>query len=76
LYSIGIHGTDDNYIFVVGRSNVEPYPGAIYHYNGNDWFNFQNLNIPGFVYAEVWTDGREAFVVGITGQKSIVLHGK
>jgi hypothetical protein len=76
LYSIGIHGTDDNNIFVVGRSNVEPYPGAIYHYNGNDWFNFQNLNIPGFVYAEVWTDGREAFVVGITGQKSIVLHGK
>jgi len=76
LYSIGIYGTDDDNIFVVGRSNVEPYPGAIYHYNGNDWFNFQNLNIPGFVYAEVWTDGREVFVVGGTGQKSIVLHGK
>jgi hypothetical protein len=76
LYSIGIYGTDDNNSFVVGRSNVEPYPGAIYHYNGNDWFNFQNLNIPGFVYAEVWTDGREVFVVGVTGQKSIVLHGK
>jgi hypothetical protein len=76
LYSIGIHGTDDSNIFAVGRSNVEPYPGAIYHYNGNDWFNLQNLNILGVVYAEVWTDGREVFVVGTTGQKSIVLHGK
>jgi len=76
LYSIGIHGTDDNNIFVVGRSNLEPYPGAVYHYNGSDWFNFQNLNIIDFVYFEVWTDGREVFVLGHRGNQSVVLHGK
>ncbi len=76
LYSIGIYGTDDNNIFAVGRSNVAPYPGAIYHYNGSDWFNFQNLNITDFVYFDVWTDGREVFVLGHRGNQSVVLHGK
>ncbi len=76
LWSFGIHGTSDNNLFVVGRSNTGNYPGAVYHYNGKDWFQYKNLENPQYSYYEVWTDGDEVFIVGTAGSKSIVLHGK
>lgn len=67
-----VFGTDDANIFVVGGF------GTVLHYNGQNWFRFTQFDNPDMIYTGVWTDGTEAFVVGYTlsGQKSIILHGK
>ena len=36
----------------------------IYHYNGTDWKEIEQLTSPKADYWAVWTDGKEAFVVG------------
>jgi len=76
LWSYGIHGTDDNNLLVVGRSNTDDYPGTVYHYNGSNWFIYKNLENLENEYYGVWTDGDEVFITGITGSQTIVLHGK
>jgi len=72
----GISGTDDNNIFVVGHL------GQAYHFNGTDWKNIADKfsKDSGTLYASVWTDGTEAFILEQpqTGfpQKTVVWHGK
>ena len=69
-----IYGTSDNDLFIVGKSvNGD---GAVHHYNGSDWFFYENLENPNFIYYRVWTDGEEVFVTGRAYPQSIVLHGK
>jgi len=65
-------GTSDHNIFVVGHF------GTVLHYNGTDWFQFKDMDNLGVVYSGVWTDGKEAFIVGYTndGGKTLILHGK
>jgi hypothetical protein len=66
-------GTSDNNIFAA--TNVK-----VYHYNGTDWKEIEQLTLPGADYWAVWTDGTEAFVVGhiydAPYQKTIIWHGK
>ena len=70
----GMTGTSDQNVFLVGDF------GKVYHYNGSDWFQFQNLFDENIVYTGVWFDGREAFVVGYTSagfpNKTVVQHGR
>jgi hypothetical protein len=68
-----ITGTSDDNIFVVGRL------GTVLHFNGHDWYQYQQFANPDAVLGGVWTDGNEAFIVGYTAsfpQKTIILHGK
>jgi hypothetical protein len=77
LRSIDIFGIGDDNLFVVGRSGAEIF-GEVYHYNGRDWFQIKSARLPKVFYLGIWTDGREAFVVGVTNdfpQKTIILHG-
>lgn len=76
----GVAGTADDNFFVTGSSFQEGiFYGVVYHYNGVDWFQFNNFLLPDVILYNVWTDGREVFAVGNTTgfpQVSIVLHGK
>jgi hypothetical protein len=69
-----IWGTSNNNIFAIG------FRGKVYHYNGTDWKQIEQLYNSDINYYGVWTDGTEAFVVGQifdgTYQKTIVWHGK
>jgi hypothetical protein len=66
-------GTTDGNIFAVGDF------GEVLHFDGNDWYQFSNINYPDINYASAWTDGTEVFLVGFTSsfpQKTIIVHGK
>ena len=69
-----IAGISEQNFFVVGDY------GNVYHYNGSDWYQFQQLKNENIVYTGVWTDGNEAFICGFTTngypQKTIVWHAK
>ena len=71
-----IDGTSDDNLFAVGQAPGNIVRGAVMHYNGSDWFSYKETEIPGAIYYDVWTDGKEVFVVGNIGFTSIVLHGK
>ena len=72
----GIYGTSPNNILAAGRNIEGP---AIYHWDGVSW---EEINLPEGILPEdvlllgIWTDGREAFIVGNIGGMSYVLHGK
>ncbi len=67
-------GTSDKNIFAVGNG------GRVYHFNGTDWKQIEELNDSQIDYFAVWTEGTEAFVAGSIFadgvQKTIVWHGK
>ena len=72
-----MYGLSDENMFAVGK------PNTVYHYNGNDWYLFNELQLPDLSwYSGIWTDGREAFIIGRTSGysgstlKTIILHGK
>ena len=69
-----IAGISEQNFFVVGDY------GNVYHYNGSDWYQYQQLKNENIVYTGVWTDGNEAFICGFTTNgypmKTIVWHGK
>ncbi len=68
-----VTGTSDNNIFAVGHF------GTVLHFNGHNWYQFQQFVNPDAVLWGVWTDGTEAFVVGFTAlfpEKTIILHGR
>jgi hypothetical protein len=52
--------------------------GNVFHYNGIDWFQYEGLKDLNVVYSGIWTNGKEAFIVGYTndGGKTVILHGK
>jgi hypothetical protein len=49
---------------------------SLYHYNGSDW---KKIDLPvsdEVAFYDVWTDGREAFIVGHDGNRTFIAHGK
>ena len=77
LRSYGIHGNRQDNLFVVGKASQEPYPGVLYHYNGQDWSIIHDMVRDNQALIEVWTDGREVFIVARSeGTISMVYHGK
>ncbi len=76
LTSFDVYGSSDDNLFAVGRSNTGHCQGVVYHYNGKDWFAYQELESQEYYYTEVWTDGLEVFITGRNGTDTIILHGK
>jgi hypothetical protein len=74
VFLTGINGTSDDNFFVVGHR------GVVLHWNGNDWHPYQQFGDHYLVLQDVWTDGKEVFIVGITlesyPQETVILHGK
>ncbi|MBI3193504.1 MAG: hypothetical protein HYZ34_03430 [Ignavibacteriae bacterium] len=72
----GIYGSHENNIFFVGQF------GRVYHWNGNDWFQFTAfppsiISLSTEWMFDIWTDGNEVFIVGqADGQRTLILHGK
>jgi hypothetical protein len=60
---------NENDVIIVGLR------GLVYHYNGNDWYQFQSLFYPNVDYGGCWRTDKEVFVVGTDGNKTVVLHG-
>ncbi len=75
-YISGMYELREDYIFVVGHYS------HLAFYDGKSWSRLTQLEakIPGVIYYDVWTDGKEVFIVGnLTDgvpMKSIVWHGK
>lgn len=69
-FTRGVYGIAEDNMFAVGTS--------VWHWNGNDWYEFTNLPAQRIVNYKVWTDGREVFIVGVglDDDNSYVLHGK
>jgi len=65
-----VFGVSKNNIFAVGTY------GTVYHYNGSDWYQFEQFKSDMFHFWSGWTNGNEVFIVGNNFRKSIVLHGK
>ncbi|MEX0736651.1 MAG: hypothetical protein WD182_04360 [Bacteroidota bacterium] len=65
-------GSSDTNIFAVGDF------GTVLHYNGIDWYEFEELKNPNIVFSSVWTDGNQVFIIGFFngGSKTVVLRGK
>ncbi len=69
-----IFGTSESNLFVT------TYRSTLLHYNGFEWYRYDNLKFSSIGYVSGWTDGREVFVIGQTfgsyPEKTIVLHGR
>lgn len=72
-----IHGTCDKNIFAVCQS-MDGF--ILLHFNGIDWYVFEELQREDVFYRDVFTIDNEVFVVGYTSgawpSKTIVWHGK
>jgi hypothetical protein len=78
MRSRAIDGTDAN-LFVVGTSGVNGLSGEVYHYNGTDWFHFEQLQLTDVLYQSVWVGDSDVFLVGNTfnfPQVTLILHGQ
>ena len=75
-YISGMYELREDYIFVVGHFS------HVSFFNGTNWSRLTEIEnkIPDVVYKDVWTDGKEVFIVGhLSNQipnKTIVWHGK
>jgi hypothetical protein len=68
LYYLG--GSNENNLFACGGM------ATLYHYNGSDW---KRITLPlstDVALYGVWTDGREAFIVGHDGNRTFIARGK
>lgn len=65
-----VKGTAPNNLFAVGSFC------SVYHYNGNDWYRFEQFNNPDIFFTDIWTDGTEVFILGSDGLTTYVFHGK
>jgi hypothetical protein len=75
----GMAASSASNVFAVGSAGGPSPAGRVYHYNGSDWFEYSQLRLADVHFAAVWTDGREAFILGTTSgfpMKTLVLHGK
>ena len=71
--------SEDN-MFIAGWSYPEPgkVTGLVYHYNGKDFYSFDNLKLADVTLLGAWWNGTDIFIVGYTQkypQKTIILHG-
>jgi len=69
-YFRDINGSSVENLFAVGNF------GAVYHFNGQDWFPFSQFASDEIHYNASWTNGNEVFIVGTGNGKSYVLHGE
>jgi len=67
LYS-KIKGTSERNMFVVYES--------VQHYNGTNWAELTMPIPPTFPLTDIWTDGKEVFIVGNDGNTTYIFHGK
>ena len=70
LHFRNINGSSVENLFAVGNF------GAVYHFNGQDWFPFSQFASDEIHYNASWTNGNEVFIVGTGNGKSYVLHGE
>ena len=72
-----IHGTNDNNIFITYASFGKY---RVMHFNGTDWYEYEQLQCENVFYQDVFTIDNEVFVVGYTlgtwPSKTIVWHGQ
>lgn len=71
----------ENNMFIVGWDfpEVGKIRGLVFHYNGDNFYLYENLRLDDVRFIDVWWNGEEVFIVGSTfnfPQKSIILHGK
>lgn len=71
--SYGINGPGDDNLMV-----NNPRDKRVYHHDGIDWQEIEELHFTDLSYVNdgIWYDGKEAFVVGWLGSKTVVFHGK
>jgi hypothetical protein len=68
IYKVG--GVSSTNFFACGGM------ATLYHYNGSDW---KRITLPlstDVAFYGIWTDGREAFIVGHDGNRTFIAHGK
>ena len=79
ITTAGIAATSENNIFISG---IKSNSGFVYHYNGNDFYLYENLQLQNVSLYDAWTDGKEVFILGAnyfdlnSTLKTIILHGK
>ncbi len=79
FYSKAMMGAADDNLFIVGYDGSNGIYGKVIHHNGEDWYEFNQFQFPDVEFWDVWSDGKEVFVVGYTldyPQVTLVLHGK
>ena len=80
-YTFGIEALSEENIFITGWIYSTPgnIKSLLYHYNGQDFFLYEDLMLDDVSLFDAWSNGNEVFVVGYTHsfpQISVVLHGK
>jgi hypothetical protein len=78
-FTFGIEALSENNMFIVGWDFATPIRGLVYHYNGKDFYLYENLKLDDVTFYDAWWNGTEVFIVGTTGrypQKTIILLGK
>ncbi len=66
----GLGGTRVEHMFAVGES------ASIYHYNGVDWYKYQQFSREGVYCGAVWSTEEQVFVLGTDGNQTFIYHGK
>ncbi|MGA3286916.1 MAG: hypothetical protein ABSD46_05800 [Bacteroidota bacterium] len=67
-----IYATGDNNIFVGGTY------GTLIHYNGTDWYSYDQFKTMDVHFKGIWANEKEVFAIGYTtgGNKTLVFHGR
>ncbi|MGC9093692.1 MAG: hypothetical protein ACP5JH_10665, partial [Bacteroidota bacterium] len=65
-----VRGDREDNLFAAGGR------GTIYHYNGTDWQRITPASGFSGDILGIWTDGKEAFLVGHNGYITYILHGR
>lgn len=72
----GIHGTADDNIFITADLDG----GRVFHYNGADWYEYEQLYFTDIRYYHIFTIEEEVFVTGRTlggfPNRTIIWHGR
>ncbi|MBT3500802.1 MAG: hypothetical protein HOB40_06820 [Candidatus Marinimicrobia bacterium] len=77
-YFYSITGTSDSSIFVAGKSDDNSY-SSLFHYNGEDWYEYDSIELPTSILGFVWSDINKLVlsIATIDGStiKSIIYQG-
>jgi hypothetical protein len=67
---LAISGTRGEHIFAVGQAM------SIYHFNGVNWYKYEQFVRGGAYCSGVWCTENEVFAVGSDGNRTFIFHGK
>ena len=74
---LAMTGSDDSNIWAITKKYYDWY---VLHYNGTDWYTFENIPIGNTVLQDIFLIDDEVFICGYTNSdwpnKTIVFHGK